>query len=147
MKCVYKLQHKRYIETDSATQEKVFSSLLLGFFSSKSKCKNMIQYYLQKPGFNEYPNDFVFEPVYADADDYNDSVGEFDVFVFYLSHEYYNGKYDIISDLGYYSTRKSAEDSLSRYIIENENKNHPDGFCIDEYKIDNPEWLEGFFTF
>ena len=25
--------------------------------------------------------------------------------------------------------------------------NYPDGFSIDEYEIDKPEWTEGFFTF
>ena len=72
---------------------------------------------------NMYEYSFEYLIIHFNADDYNDSVGEFDVSVFYLSHEYYNGKYDIISDLGYYSTRKSAEDSLSRYLIENEYNN------------------------
>ena len=67
--------------------------------------------------------------------------------MFYLAHEYFAGEYDNVSDLGYYSTYENAEKSLSEYRENPEFINYPDGFSIDEYEIDKPEWTEGFFTF
>lgn len=63
MKSVYKLEHKRFIETDSKTDEKVFCTILLGFFSSKDKCESMILSYLKQPGFCDFPDGFVIETV------------------------------------------------------------------------------------
>ena len=42
---------------------------------------------------------------------------------------------------------ENAEKSLSEYRENPEFINYPDGFSIDEYEIDKPEWTEGFFTF
>ena len=42
---------------------------------------------------------------------------------------------------------KMQEKSLSEYRENPEFINYPDGFSIDEYEIDKPEWTEGFFTF
>lgn len=77
MKKVYKLVHKRFIEFSTDTNEKVYCTKLLGFFSSKQKCRDIINCYLQKPGFKDFPNDFQEEIVYADTDDFNGSIGEF----------------------------------------------------------------------
>lgn len=143
----YKLVHKRFIELSADTHEKVYCTKLLGFFSSPQKCKDIIDYYLQKPGFKDFPNDFQKEAVYADTDEFNNSIGEFKDSVFYLAHEYFDGEYDNVSDLGYYSTYENARKSLSKYHEKPEFKNYPDGFCIDEYKIDKPEWTDGFFTY
>ena len=147
MKKVYKLVHKRFIEFSADTNEKVYCTKLLGFFSSKQKCRDIINCYLQKPGFKDFPNDFQEEIVHADTDDFNGSIGEFRGSVFYLAHEYFDGEYDNVSDLGYDSTYENAEKSLSEYRENPEFINYPDGFSIDEYEIDKPEWTEGFFTF
>ena len=40
------------------------------FFSSKQKCRDIINCYLQKPGFKDFPNDFQEEIVHADTDDF-----------------------------------------------------------------------------
>lgn len=42
---------------------------------------------------------------------------------------------------------KSAKHSLLRYKDTGIYKSYPDGFSIDEYEIDKPEWTEGFFTY
>ncbi len=68
--------HKRFIEFSADTNEKVYCTKLLGFFSSKQKCRDIINCYLQKPGFKDFPNDFQEEIVYADTDDFNGSIGE-----------------------------------------------------------------------
>ena len=91
--------HKRFIEFSADTNEKAYCTKLLGFFSSKQKCRDMINCYLQKPGFKDFPNDFQEEIVHADTDDFNGSIGEFRGSVFYLAHEYFDGEYDNVSDL------------------------------------------------
>ncbi len=146
MKCAYKLQHKRFIETDSEG-DKICDTNLLGFFSSEENYKTAIAFYLKLPGFKDFPDDFVVEKVEADVDDYNENVGEFASSVFYLSHEWYDDEYDYVSCLGYYSSMKNAEKSQALYQLEPEYIAHPEGFCIDEYKIDEREWTEGFFTY
>lgn len=142
MKIIYKFIHKRKVEKNGTG---VYSTKLLGFFSSKKKCEEAKSTYLQQPGFKDYPEDFFIEEVEADCDDYNDECGEFESAVFYLSHEYYNGIYDIVTDLGYYSTYFKAEQSKELYTLEPEFIEHPEGFYIAKYEIDKREWKEGFF--
>ena len=147
MRFAYKFVHKHTVEIEPATGESIHSTCLLGFFSSEIKCKEAIPYYLKQPGFKDYPDDFVIEEVEADIDDFNDNGGEFESIVFYLSHEYYDGEYDYVTDLGYYSSRQLAEKALIKYQADSDLAKHPDGFCINECKIDKREWLEGFFTY
>ena len=41
------------------------------FLSTEKLCKDTILFYQQKPGFKDYPQDFVMEKVEADIDDFN----------------------------------------------------------------------------
>lgn len=147
MKLVYKLEHKRTIEIDENTGEKISTTKLLGFFSSEKKCNDIILQYLLQPGFKEFPNDFNIEQINANIDKYNDIPDDFNMTVFYLSHEYYDGSFDYISDLGYYSKKTLARKAQEKYQLEPEFAEHPDGFCVSEYKIDEGEWKEGFFVY
>ena len=61
-----------------------------------------------------------------------------------LTHEWYDGEYDYISDLGCYSTYENAKIAQSLYETEDEYKDHVDGFCIDEYDVNQKHWLYGF---
>lgn len=97
-------------------------------------------------GFREYPNDFVVEIIEANVNDYNEISGEFKNQVYYLSHEWYDGEYDYVSDLGYYSTRQKAEMAKSLYQFDSEFIEHQDGFEIEEYTIDIMAWKEGFVS-
>ena len=144
MKEVYILMHKHIIEIDKITGEEISDDKLLGFFSPKEKCKEVIKYYLKQPGFKDYPNSFFYEIVDANIDDYNDIVGEFDKYVYYLSHEWYDGEYDYVTDMGFYTTRKKANTAEKKYRLEPEYIEHQDGFCVDEYKINELHWKEGF---
>ncbi|MPM62378.1 hypothetical protein SDC9_109249 [bioreactor metagenome] len=147
MKYIYKLEHKRIVEIDDKTGEIIHSTILIGFFSSKGRCEEIILQYLEQPGFKDYPDDFIIKRITADVDDFNKIAGEFISSVFYLSHEYYDGVYDHISNLGYYSTKLLAEKAQIRYLIEPDFIEHSDGFCISEYEIGEGEWKEGFFTY
>lgn len=147
MRFAYKLTHKRMVNMDKKTEEKVYTTKLLGFFSTKNMCKEAKQNYIKQPGFKEYPNDFYIEQVEADVDDFNDVSGFFENHVYYLSHEWYDEEYDYISSLGYYSSYQMAEAALKKYSSFPEYINHQEGFCIDDYKIDERQWAEGFFSF
>ena len=146
MNKTYMLIHKRLVERHSDS-ENVYSTMLLGFFSSDTKCEEAIQYYLKKPGFKDYPDDFKIKTVYADVDDFNGIVGNFVKSVFYLSHEYNDSGYDYVSNLGFYSSEERAVAALKRYKAGDEYVNCPDGFSIDKYEIDHTEWNEGFFVY
>lgn len=144
MKEVYMLVHKNIIEIDNITGEEICDTKLLGFFSPKEKCREVIKYYLKQPGFKDYPDRFFYERVDANVDNYNDIVGKFDKYVYCLSHECYDGEYDYLTTLGFYSTRKKANSAEKKYRLEPEYLEHQDGFCVGKYKINDMEWKEGF---
>jgi len=146
MKYAYKFEHKHLVEIDKSG-EKIYSTNLLGFFSSEEKCKELIPEYLKQPGFIDYPDGFIIEKIEADVDEYNEIAREFESSVFYLSHEWYDGEFDHISHLGYYSTNEIAKKAQIRYHLDPKYIKHLDGFCIDDYKIDEKWWTEGFFTY
>lgn len=141
------LKHKHIIEIDKITGEEICDTKFLGFFSPKKKCKEVIKYYLKQPGFRDYPDGFFYEIVDANIDDYNDIVCEFDKYVYYLTHEWYDGEYDYVTDLGFYSTRKKADMSEKKYRLEPEYLEHQDGFCVAKHKINEMEWKEGFYSY
>ena len=146
MQSVYELTHKRFIEIDDETGDKIYDTKLLGFFSSLKKCQEMIPLYLEQPGFREFPEDFHINEIVADVNDYNNVPGEFEGFVYFLSHEWYDGEFDYVSVLGYYSTHQKAEEAKQKYRYDPELMQHPEGFCVDNYKINKREWTEGFFS-
>jgi len=65
--------------------------------------------------------------------------------VFYLAHEWYDGEYDYVTDIAVYSTLGKAEKALCKFKNHEKFKEHPEGFSIDEYDIDEDHWTEGFF--
>jgi hypothetical protein len=146
MKTVYMLMHKRISEVNENPEENAYETKLLGFFALEEQCKELIPHYLEQPGFKNYPEDFSIEEIEANVDDYNETPGEFEKSVFYLYHEYYDGTYDYLSQLGYYADEDSAQKALSLYQLEPEYLEYPDGFCIYEYEIGKSEWNEGFVS-
>lgn len=146
MKCVFQLEHKRFCEMDENTGEKIFDTKMLGFFSSLQKCDEVIRYYVTQPGFCEYPEDFYIEEIEANVDDFHDKAGMFRKYVYYLTHEWYDGEYDIVTTFGCYSSMKKAKAAEIQYRLEPDFAEHSEGFCIDKYEIDKMEWKEGFFT-
>ena len=144
MEKVYLLLHRYFVEKCISNGKDIFESKLLGFFSSINKCEEAITFYLEQPGFEEYPDDFVIKEVEANIDDFNDIVGEFNGKVFFLSHEWYDGEYDYISYLGYYSDYGTAKKMKEKYSVETEYLRYPEGFVIDKYVIDKRQWEEGF---
>ena len=143
MKEVYELTH-RYVLSVAEDGEEVHETKMLGFFTSNEKIDEAIAHYITQPGFQKHPDDFEICIVEADVDDYNDIPGNFEGKVYYLSHEWYDGEYDYRMDIGYYSTQEKAEAALRLYMEDEELREHPDGFCIDDYALDEMYWTEGF---
>lgn len=147
MEVVYMLQHDRFVEIDEETGEPLCDTKLLGFFSTEEKCREAISYYNQQPGFKDHPEGFKVEEIEADVDDYNDIPGMFKGCVYFLSHEWFDGEFDYVSYLGYYSTQQNAQAAQKKYCMDdNDYFEHQDGFVVDEYMIDQLNWMEGFCT-
>ncbi len=144
MKILYMLRHIRIVGNDSEIGEEIYDTKLLGFFESEELCKEKIIFYMQKQGFKYYTHDFVIEKVIADIDEYNDISGEFGQYVYFLSHEYYDGQYDNIADIGYYSKYENAKKAEEKYMLKSEFRNHPEGFNIAQYEINQAYWKFGF---
>lgn len=142
MRKVFELSHSYIVE--ELEDETVHNTKLLGFFSSEENCIKAISYYIQQPGFKKFPDDFEIFEIEADIDDYNNIPGEFGNTVYYLSHEWYDGEYDHVTDVGYYSTQQKADAAEKLFRLEKEYVDHPEGFVIDAYTIDQMEWKEGF---
>lgn len=146
MKCVYQLIHSRITEVDSETGEEIYTRKILGFFETEEKCEEMIRFYIQQPGFKDYPNGFSIEKCEADLNDYNDVIGDYNQYVYYLLHEWYDGEFEYWTELGCYSNIKNAEQAERYYRNDLDFKEHPEGFRIEKYLINEMEWPEGFCT-
>lgn len=67
--------------------------------------------------------------------------------VYVLQHEYEtDGGGDNVKFIGVYSSRERAEAAVERLRDQPGFSSYPEGFCIDEYKLDRDHWAEGFVT-
>ena len=145
MKTVYFLSHYHIVEYDQNNEE-VGDTKHLGFFSSKELCLDAIEFYKTLEGFRDYPDGFVIDRKRVDVNDFNNVSSHYTDKVYQLTHEWYDGEYDYISELGCYSTYEKAKIAQSLYENEEEFEEHKEGFCIDECRINQRDWIEGFFT-
>lgn len=71
--------------------------------------------------------------------------------IYELSHSYEivenNEIYDIETYIAVYSTLQKAEAARERLKNHPKFKDHPNDFCISEYKLDEMCWTEGFVPF
>ncbi|WP_069988938.1 DUF7336 domain-containing protein [Massilioclostridium coli] len=68
--------------------------------------------------------------------------------IFELTHFYKDEDGDdIATDIAVYSTREKAEQALEKFKKHPKFIDHPDDFNIDEYRLDEDNWTEGFFTY
>ena len=68
-----------------------------------------------------------------------------EVFVLFHAHELRNGE-DDEKLIGVYSMASLAEAALERAKKLRGFVDYPDGFIIDQYKLDEDHWTEGFIT-
>lgn len=67
------------------------------------------------------------------------------VFVLQHVHTQDDGTEDV-KFIGVYSSREKAQEAVKRLTRLPGFADEPDGFHIDEYRIDQDQWAEGFVT-
>ncbi len=67
------------------------------------------------------------------------------VYVLQHVHELENGDEDV-KFIGVYSSRENAESAIERLIRAPGFCDAPDSFHIDEYALDQDQWVEGYTT-
>jgi hypothetical protein len=64
----------------------------------------------------------------------------------YFTHAVADVEFETIKLIGIYSSRKKAVDAVTKYQQRPGFSEHPFGFSIDEYQIDQDYWEEGYIT-
>ena len=67
------------------------------------------------------------------------------VFVVQHIHAREDGVEDV-KFIGVYSSREKADAAVARLSQLSGFADSPDGFCIDEYRLDQDHWAEGYVT-
>lgn len=68
------------------------------------------------------------------------------VFVLQHSHEIDGQVAEDSKLIGCYSSRTNAEAAIARLADKPGFRDHPQGFCIDRYVVDEDHWVDGFIT-
>lgn len=117
---------------------------LIGFFSSIEKCNEVIERYKQLPGFNRSTCKFETTEYCFDVEETFQLSS-----VYYLQHEWEDDLYYHTTDIGVYLNRENAISEMNKLICSDDVEDkyfrmYPDGFTIDNYKIDEENWIYGF---
>ncbi|MBX9627895.1 MAG: hypothetical protein K2X82_29115 [Gemmataceae bacterium] len=67
------------------------------------------------------------------------------VFVLQHIHETADGA-DDVKFVGVYSSRQKAQEAVRRLAAAPGFADAPDGFHVDEYRVDHDQWAEGYVT-
>jgi len=67
------------------------------------------------------------------------------VFVLQHVHSLDDGAEDV-KLIGVYSSRQKAQEAVARLAAAPGFSDAPDGFNIDEYRLDQDQWVEGYVT-
>lgn len=72
------------------------------------------------------------------------------VFLRWHQFEFRNNKSEDLEEraklIGAYRSKASSQDAIGRVKDQPGFREHPDGFVIDEYSLDQDHWEEGFVT-
>lgn len=68
-----------------------------------------------------------------------------EVYLVQHCHEFADGS-ESIKVIGIYSDRPAAEAAVYRSSLLDGFRDHPAGFSIDAYPLDEDQWTTGFFT-
>lgn len=136
------------VEFSYPTEEDSKSRLDLGVFSTRKKAEEKVKMSAGLVGFNKYGiENFTITKfgVHFDTAPKN----KVDADLYWVWHEYEDGKYDYCSCFGCYSTKEEAEEKLEYYKKHSRvGKKYPDNFNIYHDLIDNYySWSEGFVGF
>lgn len=139
---VYELSHWNKTEND-VIEKLAGDGKLLGFFSSRKKCKDIQKFYNRLPGFSQKPDGYEIRRwMVKDAEDQLDHV-------FFLEHEYSDERFDYYTKIGVYALESSAEFMRDQLISKKNSKykGKVDGFTISKCILDHCEWSEGYNDF
>jgi hypothetical protein len=64
--------------------------------------------------------------------------------VFVLQHVHAEGDAEDVKLIGVYSSRQKAQEAVARLSRLPGFADAPDGFHIDEYRVDQDHWVEGY---
>lgn len=140
---LYLLSHTRKVEVDAV------SSFIVGIYSSIDIVHKTIKEYQNIAGFKDYPNDFVVDKFKIKS---TKELSKKQC-VYLLQHEYTIGEYDYITKIGVFESFEKAEKIRAKLRKKPKYQNYPgglyppDGFCVDEYIINESGWREGFFSY
>lgn len=66
--------------------------------------------------------------------------------MFLVQHEYELDGCDETKLIGTYSSQDAAKAAVKRVSRSPGFRDHPDGFYIDAYEVDEDHWIDGFVT-
>lgn len=129
-----------YHYTDSGNDNHYF---LIGYFSSCKKAKAAIEELQHKSGFKDFSGTFDVEKFAVNFDE--NPIKKEGLVLYELSHEYLDSDgYDNFIIFGLYSTLEEAQKAKLEKSRQQPYINLPDGFLIDECKVDLCGWTDGF---
>lgn len=111
---------------------------LIGYFKKKQECQRVIEILIAKPGFNLPNAKFKIHKVHIIGRVSNPSI------VYRLTHEFFDGQYDYISEIGIFAQKEKAENKMNKLCKRRKFKINPKGFSIDEVSVGQTGWREGF---
>lgn len=145
---VYKLTHQRHIEYKLHTGEWITDNKLIGFFDTRDNAEKAKAAISAKPGFCDFPDDFVIEE-YTISEDSLSSV-------YLVEHSYYiiDDRIDYTAEIGVFPTEDAAMLAAKEYEktskIPVATHSWDEDFDIDnylsvaKYTVGEADWQEGF---
>ena len=144
----YYLEFKYEVDKDKLN-DSIFSTFSLGYFSSKKKALEKIEFYRNIVGFNKHPVD-CFKIVKMGVQFENKIINKSIISLYELYHEYYveNEDYDVTNIVDLYESEKKAKAAIKKYVKVKPYKLYPDNFQIFAIEVDCKidSWAEGFVS-
>ena len=118
-------------------------SLMIGYFSNKTKVNQVISSLKDKPGFCDTVGRFGVQKFAVSFK--SEILEKSNVVLYEASHEYLDSDgYDNFIIFGVYESYSEAEAVIAEKSQKIPYSHYPDGFVIAESKIDLCGWQEGF---
>lgn len=64
--------------------------------------------------------------------------------VYVVQHSYEDGTHEDVKFIGVFDSKKLAEDAVAELRVTSGFRDHPNGFSIDTYTLNEAWWHEGF---
>jgi homoserine kinase type II len=135
MKKVFLVLHE-YENADFGAEGK-----LIGVYTSTAKADEAIQRLVAKPGFADFPDNFLRYEFEIESDSESDAPDS----GFVVQHQYEDDNaIEHATLIGVYASESEAESAVDQSRFQPEFEAYPDGFYIDRYPLDKDHWTSGF---